>query len=50
MKDTIYALRKSLQNYANGGYVLIGVTILAMIMANSGLSNYYFSWWNVPVS
>ena len=31
MKDTIYALRKSLQNYANGGYVLIGVTILAMI-------------------
>lgn len=50
MKDTIFALRKSLQNYANGGYVLIAVTALALIMANSPLNTFYFSWWNYPIS
>lgn len=45
MIDRIYALRKSLHNYANGGYVLIAVTVLAMIVANSPLHTLYFSWW-----
>ena len=49
MIDRIYALRKSLHNYANGGYVLIAVTVLAMIVANSPLQNLYFSWWQQPV-
>ena len=34
MIDRIYALRKSLHNYANGGYVLIAVTVLAMVISN----------------
>lgn len=50
MKDSIFAIRRTLQNYTNGGYVLIMVTILAMIVANSPLAPAYFSWWNVPVS
>ena len=49
MIDRIYALRKSLHNYANGGYVLIAVTVLAMIVANSPLHTLYFSWWEQPV-
>ncbi|WP_455497076.1 Na+/H+ antiporter NhaA [Coprobacter sp.] len=50
MKDSIFAIRRTLQNYTNGGYVLIMVTVLAMIIANSPLASAYFSWWNVPVS
>lgn len=50
MKDSIFAIRRTLQNYTNGGYVLIMVTVLAMIIANSPLASMYFSWWNVPVS
>lgn len=42
MIDRIYALRKSLHNYANGGYVLIAVTVLAMVIANSPLQTLYF--------
>lgn len=49
MIDRIYALRKSLHNYANGGFVLIAVTVLAMIVANSPLHTLYFSWWEQPV-
>ena len=49
MIDRIYALRKSLHNYANGGYVLIAVTVLAMVIANSPLQTLYFSWWERPV-
>ena len=50
MKDSIFAIRRTLQNYTNGGYVLIMVTVLAMIIANSPLASMYFSWWDVPVS
>lgn len=49
MIDRIYALRKSLHNYANGGYVLIAVTVLAMVVANSPWQALYFSWWQQPV-
>lgn len=50
MIDRIFALRKSLRNYTNGGYVLIAVTVLAMIIANSPWRYIYFSWWNYPVA
>ncbi len=50
MTDRLYALRKSLHTYANGGYILIAVTVLAMTMANSPWRDAYFSWWNAPVS
>ena len=42
MIDRIYALRKSLHNYANGGYVLIAVTVLAMVIANSPFKPFIF--------
>lgn len=48
--DTIYAIRTSIKSYANGGFILIGVTILAMLMANSSFSDVYFSWWDLPVA
>ena len=45
MKDTIYAVRKTLQHYANSGYLLIIAAILAFIAANTPLSDMYFSMW-----
>ncbi len=50
MIDKIYTLRKSLRNYTNGGYVLIAVTVLAMISANSPWRHIYFSCWDAPFS
>lgn len=45
MKDTVYAIRKTLQHYANSGYLLIITAILAFVAANTPLSETYFSIW-----
>lgn len=45
MRDTVYAVRKTLQHYANSGYLLIITAVLAFIVANSPLSETYFSMW-----
>ncbi|MEG1574574.1 MAG: Na+/H+ antiporter NhaA [Bacteroidales bacterium] len=50
MKDTIFAIRRTLEHYANSGYLLIIVTVLAFVAANSPLSEIYFSLWNKSIS
>lgn len=45
MKDTVYAIRKTLQHYANSGYLLIAAAILAFVAANTAFSGTYFSMW-----
>lgn len=50
MNDTIYVIRKSIRNYGNGGVVLIAVSVLAMLVANSSFAPYYFSFWEMPIS
>lgn len=48
--DSLYAIKKSIKNYASGGNVLIVATLLAFILANSPLADLYFSWWAQPAS
>ncbi len=48
--DSLYAIKKSIKNYASGGNVLIIATLLAFIIANSPLADFYFSWWAQPIS
>ena len=48
--DSLYAIKKSIKNYASGGNVLIVATLLAFIIANSPLADLYFSWWAQPIS
>lgn len=48
--DSLYAIKKSIKNYASGGNVLIVATLLAFIIANSPLANLYISWWAQPIS
>ena len=48
--DSLYAIKKSIKNYASGGNVLIIATLLAFIIANSPLADIYFSWWAQPIS
>ena len=43
--DSLYAIKKSIKNYASGGNVLIVATLLAFIIANSPIADMYFSWW-----
>ena len=49
MKDSIFAIRRTLQNYTNGGYVLIMLKLLEMIIDNYPFESMYFYRWNVPV-
>ena len=41
--DSLYAIKKSIKNYASGGNVLIVATLLAFIIANSH-NLYLYSW------
>ncbi|HIS33653.1 MAG TPA: Na+/H+ antiporter NhaA [Candidatus Avirikenella pullistercoris] len=50
MINLFYSFKSALKYYVNGGVVLIIATILALIVANTGLSEAYFSLWNLPVS
>lgn len=40
--DSLYAIKKSIKNYASGGNVLIVATLLAFIIANSPIADMYF--------
>ena len=41
-----YAARRTIQRYAQGGNLLIIVTLLAMIVANiPAINSYYFEFW-----
>lgn len=45
-----YAMRQTLRRHISGGNVLIGVTVLALIIANiPGVNNLYFDFWNQEV-
>lgn len=45
-----YAARQALRRHANGGNILIGATLLALIIANiPAINSYYFNFWNEPV-
>lgn len=48
--DSLYAIKKSIKNYASGGNVLIVATLLAFIIANSPIADMYFSWWAQSIS
>lgn len=45
-----FAARQALRRHANGGNILIGATVLALIVANlPGINSYYFDFWEEPV-
>lgn len=49
-KHVFYAAKQAIRRHASGGNVLIGVTILALAVANiPGLNNLYFDFWNQEV-
>lgn len=50
MKELLYSFKSTLKHYVNGGMLLILATVLALVAANSPLSESYFSWWNYPIS
>ncbi|MEG1635695.1 MAG: Na+/H+ antiporter NhaA [Rikenellaceae bacterium] len=50
MKELLYSFKSTVKHYVNGGMFLILATILALVAANSPLSESYFSWWNNYVS
>ena len=45
--DSLYAIKKSIKNYASGGNVLIVATLLAFIIANSPIADMYFYSWGI---
>ena len=47
---SLYAIKKSIKNYASGGNVLIVATLLAFIIANSPNADMNFTWWAQPIS
>ncbi len=49
MGENRFTIKRMVKVYANGGIVLIIATIAALLLANSPLSNNYFSWWEMPV-
>lgn len=49
-KTKNYSLLSALKHRMNGGMVLMTVAVLAMIIANSPLSETYQNFWNYPVS
>ena len=50
MSDLLYSFRSMLRNYVNSSFILVFVTIFALICANSPLRDIYFSLWEKPVS
>ena len=51
MENILYAAKKTLKEYAQGGNVLIVATVMALIVANIPIVNeYYFDLWKLPVS
>lgn len=49
-KHVFYAAKQAIRRHASGGNVLIGVTILALAVANiPGLNDLYFDFWNQEV-
>ena len=51
MANVFYTARKTLRNYASGGNVLMGVTLLALIVVNiPGLTEFYNSLWTHEIA
>ena len=50
IKPFAYSFENFLKHYVNGGMLLMVVALLAMVVANSPLSDAYTSFWNYPVS
>ena len=50
MSDMLFSFRKMFRTYVNSSFILVFVTILAILFANSELSEHYFSLWQIPVS
>jgi NhaA family Na+:H+ antiporter len=50
IKPFAYSFESFLKHYVNGGMLLMIVALLAMVVANSPLSEAYSSFWNYPVS
>lgn len=51
MANAFYTARKTLRNYANGGNVLMAVTLLALIIVNvPGLTGFYNSLWTHEIA
>ncbi len=48
--EHLSAFRKFLNSYATGGNLLIIATLLAFAIANSPWNDFYFSWWEYPIS
>ncbi|MEG1615670.1 MAG: Na+/H+ antiporter NhaA [Bacteroidales bacterium] len=49
MSDLLYSFKSMLRNYVNSSFILIFVTMLALVCANSPLSEDYFGLWNKEV-
>ncbi|MBD5270207.1 MAG: Na+/H+ antiporter NhaA [Bacteroides sp.] len=51
MANVFYTARKTLRNYASGGNVLMGATLLALIVVNiPGLTEFYNSLWTHEIA
>lgn len=50
MNQILYSFRRTIQHYIDGSFILIAVTIIAIVIANSPLSNSYFDFWEQTFS
>ncbi len=49
-QDSHFASKKTIKNFVNGSNVLMLAAILALIVANTPLRQYYFEFWQEPVA
>lgn len=50
MNKTLYSIKGAIQKCVDGSFILIAVTVLAMVMANSVFSDAYFNFWEQTFS
>ena len=50
MSDLLFSFRSMFRKYVNSSFILVFVTLLALLCANSNLSDIYFSLWEKPVN
>ncbi len=50
MSDLLYSFKSMLRSYVNASFILIFVTVLALVCANSPIRDFYFSLWDTPVA
>ena len=49
MSEMQFSFRRMIRKYVNSSFILVFVTLVAMIMANSNFSEAYYDFWHKPV-